>query len=183
MPALRLGARAACACAVMALLAGGCGGESDRDRMQSYLKDANGIQRRAAPAFRRSNDVYQRFATNKIKPAQAARRLARAERAIRATRLRLARLHPPRQAAALHTKLLHVYDLNVGLAHETTALARYLPAAAAAGSEDQPPARARVESRGRPGRAGPSPRPLRGRTQEAHQAAEAAAPAAGARRK
>jgi hypothetical protein len=130
-PALGAWISVGCALAVCAILPG-CGGESDRDRVQSYLKEANGIQRRATPAFKRSNDVYRRFATNKIRPSQAARKLAGAERAIRRTRTRLARLDPPRPAAQLHRKLLRVYDLNVNLADETTQLARYLPAAAAA---------------------------------------------------
>jgi hypothetical protein len=116
----------------VAVLAGGCGGESNRDRVQKYLKEANGIQRRAAPAFKRSNDVYRRLATNKLRPSRAGRELAGAERAIRATRARLARLDPPSETAELHRRLLRVYDLDAGLAHETTQLGRYLPAATAA---------------------------------------------------
>lgn len=120
-----------CAPAVTALAAG-CGGESDRDRVEAYLKDANGIQRRSVPAFRRANDVYRRFATGKLRPAEAARRIANAERPIRRTRARLARLDPPAETAELHRRLLRVYELNASLARETTQLARYLPAASAA---------------------------------------------------
>jgi hypothetical protein len=46
--------------------------------------------------------------------------------------MKLAALRPPADAQPLHHKLLHVYDLEAGLAHETTLLADYLPAAAAA---------------------------------------------------
>ena len=117
---------------VVAVVAAGCGGESDRDRVEAYLKDANGIQGRSVPAFRRSNEVYRLFATNKLRPSTAARRLGNAERAIRRTRRRLAALEPPSETAELHRRLLRVYDLNASLARETTQLGRYLPAATAA---------------------------------------------------
>jgi hypothetical protein len=125
-----------CACLLAAVTVigsiSGCGGESDRDRVESYLKDANGIQRQVAPQFKRTNDVYRRFITGKLPPAQAGTRLGGAERTIRVTRARLAKLAPPPPAARLHRRLLDVYDLNAGLAHETTELGRYLPAATAA---------------------------------------------------
>jgi hypothetical protein len=124
-----------CACLLAALTAigliAGCG-EDDRDRVQRYLEDANGIQRSAAPAFKRANDSYRRFATGKLPPARSAARLRTAERSIRRTRARLARLDPPSQASKLHQRLLRVYDLNADFAHETTQLGRYLPAASAA---------------------------------------------------
>ena len=117
---------------IVAGVAAGCGGESDRDRVEAYLKDANGIQRRSVPAFKRSNEVYRLFATNKLKPSTAARRLGNAERAIRRTRRQLAALDPPSETAELHRRLLRVYDLNASLARETTQLGRYLPTATAA---------------------------------------------------
>lgn len=116
----------------MAVLSGGCGGESDRDSVDSYLSDANAIQRESAPAFRRANAAYVGFSTGKLRPSRAPGALRRAERAIRRTRARLARLDPPRETAELHRRLLRVYDLNARLAGETTQLARYLPAATAA---------------------------------------------------
>ncbi len=111
---------------------GGCGGESDRDRVEGYLEDANAIQQRSAPAFRRVNDVYRRFSTGELRPTRAPRELARAERSISAARARLAKLRPPGETSELHRRLLRVYDLNERLARETTQLGRYLPAAAAA---------------------------------------------------
>ena len=123
--------RAVLPLAAVAAIAAGCG-ESDRDRVESYLKEANGIQRRAVPAFKRSNDVYRRFATNKLAPSRAAAQLAGAERSIRITRARLARLDPPAEAQELHRRLVRVYDLNARLARETTQLGRYLPAATVA---------------------------------------------------
>jgi hypothetical protein len=100
--------------------------------VDSYLSDANAIQREAAPAFRRANAAYAGFSTGKLRPSRAPGSLRRAERAIRRTRARLARLDPPPEAAELHRRLLRVYDLNARLAGETTQLARYLPAATTA---------------------------------------------------
>lgn len=114
---------------VVTAVAAGCGGESDRDRVEAYLEDANRIQRRSVPAFKRSNEVYRLFATNKLRPSAAARRLGNAERAIRRTRRRLAALDPPGETKELHRRLLRVYDLNASLARETTQLGRYLSTA------------------------------------------------------
>lgn len=111
---------------------GGCGGESDRDRVEGYLDDANAIQKRSAPAFRRANKIYARFSTGDLPRTRAPEELARAEGSIRSARARLAKLDPPKETAELHRRLLRVYDLNARLARETTQLARYLPAAAAA---------------------------------------------------
>jgi hypothetical protein len=117
---------------VLAGWTGGCGGESDRDRVEGYLDDANAIQKRSAPAFRRANDLYRRFSTGDLRPSRASRELTRAERSIRSARAALAKLDPPRETSELHRRLLRVYDLNERMARETTELGRYLPAAAAA---------------------------------------------------
>lgn len=111
---------------------GGCGGDSERDRVEDYLHDASDVQRRSAPAFRRANEVYRRFASGDLKPNRAPAELAQAERSIGVARQRLGKLDPPSETAELHRRLLRVYDLNASLARDTTRLGRYLPAAAAA---------------------------------------------------
>jgi len=63
---------------------------------------------------------------------QVQRQLSDAERSIRATRDDLGKLHPPDDAAELHRRVLRVYDMSAGLAHETVLLARYIPASAEA---------------------------------------------------
>jgi hypothetical protein len=104
-------------------------GESTADRIGRYIKDANREQRNSAPAFKRANQAYARFSQRKVQPEAAAREAATAERAIRATRARLAALKPPPEAAELHRRLLGVFDGNAAIAHETVLLTRYLPAA------------------------------------------------------
>jgi hypothetical protein len=123
---------------VAASLLAACGGDDPRARVEQYILDANAVQKRAEPAFKRANEAYVEFSRrgapdDVAKPEGAAtgkpEEIAAAERAIRATRARIARLRPPSEAAALHRKLLRVYDVNAAMAHETTVLARYLPAA------------------------------------------------------
>jgi hypothetical protein len=122
---------AAAALAGLALVAG-CGGGSSRDDVQGYLKKANAIQAAATPSFKAANKAYAAVARGTLPDAAERRQVAAAETAIRSTRAKLAALHPPSQAGELQRRLLHVYDLNADLAHETTQLADYVPAAAAA---------------------------------------------------
>lgn len=113
---------------VSALVFGACG-EGARDRVERYIEEANLIQQRAEPAFKRANAAYARFSQRQLEPAAAARDVARAERTIRSTRARIAALTPPREAQRLHRRLLRVFDANAAMAAETTQLARYLPLA------------------------------------------------------
>jgi hypothetical protein len=113
--------------AVLALVApAGCGGEDDsRSRVRAYVDSANQLQHGAADEFKRAGEDYLAFARGELGPRMAIERLERSESDIRATRDRLAGLHPPREAVALHSKLQRVYDMNLELAHETTLLAEY----------------------------------------------------------
>lgn len=111
-----------------ALVLGACG-EGARDRVERYIEQANVIQRRSEPAFKRANEAYVRFSQRRLDAAVAARDLASAERSIRSTRARIAALAPPAEAQRLHRRLLRVFDANAAMAAETTRLARYLPRA------------------------------------------------------
>lgn len=104
-------------------------GDDDRQSVDSYVKEVNSIQRRSAPAFKRAQEAYVAFSRNSTPPAGVQQRLDEAERSLRATRGELDRLEPPEEAAELQRRLLHVYDMTAGLAHETAQLGRYLPAA------------------------------------------------------
>jgi hypothetical protein len=124
--------------AVAAGLAACGGGDDPRERVESYILEVNAVQKRAEPAFKRANEAYvafsQRGAKDPVaKPEGAAtgkpEEIAAAEQAIRRTRAQIARLRPPADAMRLHRLLLRVFDVNAGMAHETTLLARYLPAA------------------------------------------------------
>ena len=114
--------------ALAAGLAGGCG-ETDRDRVNSYIADSNAVQKRAEPELARANRAYMALARGRFDPARTPVALARAETAIRRTRTQLARIEPPAPAERLHRELLHAYDLNAALAGETARLGHYLPAA------------------------------------------------------
>lgn len=111
------------------MLAFGACGDGGRDRVERYIEEANLIQQRSQPAFQRANAAYARFSQRRRASADAVRDLARAERAIRSTRARLAMLTPPPEARLLHRRLLRVYDANAAMAAETAQLARYLPRA------------------------------------------------------
>jgi hypothetical protein len=118
--------------ASLVAVAAGCGGQSAHDRVQGYVRDANAVEQASAPAFRRAQATYVAFARGALPASGAAAQLAGAEDTIRAARGRLARLDPPPEARELHRRLLAVYDMNISLADETTRLAAYSPAAAAA---------------------------------------------------
>jgi hypothetical protein len=106
----------------------GCG-DDDRDRVQRYIARANAVQERFAPAFQQANAAYAGFAEGELSAKAADRELTAAENALRDARAELARVEPPASAAQLHGSLLRVVDMNAEFAAESTALARYLPAA------------------------------------------------------
>jgi hypothetical protein len=138
----------ACASALaLALAPAGCGGgNGDRERVNDYLRQANTIQDRAAPEFKRANDAYLHFSQGKLAAAEAPSDLAHAERSMRITREQLATLSPPAPARELSRRLLALYDADTALAHESTLLARYVPAAAKASAPLAKAARALARS-------------------------------------
>jgi hypothetical protein len=117
------------ACALASALALSACGETSRDRVTRYIEDANRIQRRSAPQFKRANDAYARFSRHQRDATATVRDLTAAERSIRITRARIAKLRPPAEAAVLHRRLLRVFDANAAMASETRRLAGYLPVA------------------------------------------------------
>ena len=119
----------ASAALVLALAPAGCGDSERLEDSRAYLEQANAIQRQAAPALRRANRAYVQFSGRRLSDEQAVQRLEAAEKSVRSTRARLARLDPPADAAKLHRLLLELYDANADFAHETTLLGEYLPAA------------------------------------------------------
>jgi hypothetical protein len=128
---MRAGSRAAVALVLAAAVPlGACGGDSARDEVNAYIREANAVQERAAPGLRRADDAYRAFSAGKLDDARSLLETRRADRTLREARADLARLEPPRKAAELHRRLLRVFDMNLGFARETTALAEYVPAAA-----------------------------------------------------
>ena len=111
---------------VAASLLAACGGDDPRARVERYILEVNAVQKRAEPAFKRANEAYVAFSRRSApddlaKPEGAAtgkpEEIAAAERSIRTTRSRIARLRAPSEAAALHRKLLRVFDVNADMAH------------------------------------------------------------------
>lgn len=114
---------------VVALLFAGCGGKSERDQVRAYIDRANAIEQQSAPALQKASVAYASFSRGKLKGDDAVTAFAAAQTTLRDVRGRLAALDPPAKARALHATLLRSLDANLGLAGESTALARYTPAA------------------------------------------------------
>lgn len=112
-----------------ALLLAGCGGDSARDDVQAYIRDANAIQSDGSADLAAANSAYRRFSRGKpLGPVAVAALQDTAER-LRRTRERLARLRVPVPARGARRRLLAVFDANVGLAEEAALLTTYIPAA------------------------------------------------------
>jgi hypothetical protein len=124
-----MSARRATLLAVLAFpLLWGCG-DAERDSVQRYIARANSVQERYAPHFQQANEAYAQFAEGELPAKEADRDLTAAENALRDARAQLARVEPPPSAAELHRRLLRVVGMSADFAAESTALARYLPAA------------------------------------------------------
>jgi hypothetical protein len=109
-----------------------CGGDSRREQVDRYLKDVNAIQEGFAQDYQRANDTYVKFSQGVTPPADAVKRLKKAENVMRESRDQLDALEPPSEARALDRRLVALFDADARFAHETTLLAEYLPAAARA---------------------------------------------------
>ena len=125
------GGPAAAALLLIVCLAGCGDSERDdaRDRVDAYVKSEQEVMQRAQPEFQRANETYDAYAGGELEPEAAAADAAAAERAIRDARDGLTVLDPPADAQPLHDGLVRYLQLNVDVAHETTLLASYLPAA------------------------------------------------------
>lgn len=114
--------------AVLAALAGGCGGESERDRVTAYIEEARAVQREHQRDVTRANAVYRELASEGAATADDVEAVATAERRMRAARADLARVRPPARAVPLHRSLLRAYDASADVARDTTRFAEYVPA-------------------------------------------------------
>jgi hypothetical protein len=120
--------RAAAVLAPLALVAIGCGGGEDPQRaaVRGYLTRVNAVQANSRADLARANVVLRGYAQGKPIGAGA---LQGVEADIRAARAKVAAVQPPARARDVHTRLLTVYDLDAGLAHETLRMVRYQDAA------------------------------------------------------
>lgn len=115
----------------MAALAG-CGGASDREEVDAFVKSANEVQAQSSPAFDRANRAYVSFSKGKLGADEAKVELAAAERAMRRTRDDIAALSAPADAKRLKELLVALYDSDAAFAHESTLLAAFVPASSSA---------------------------------------------------
>jgi hypothetical protein len=99
--------------------------------VEHYIEQVGEVQARTHASLASANKTYAAFARGKMRDAEGRRKLASAEKSIRAARAELAKLNPPAEARTLHERLLRYYDANADLAYETTLLSRYEPAAQA----------------------------------------------------
>jgi hypothetical protein len=111
--------------AATGLVACGGDGEGPRDRVATYIKHANAIQRAYAPQLKRANAAYVSFSRSQGSDDSAVAALTGARGDVRRVRAEVRRLEPPAQARRLHAQLLRVFDMNVYFADETARLAAY----------------------------------------------------------
>ena len=98
----------------------------ERVAVRGYLTRVNEVQAGSRTDLARANVVLTGYAKGKPIGAGA---LAGVEADIRDARAKLAAVHPPARATTVHNRLLRVYDLDAGLAHETWRMVRYQDAA------------------------------------------------------
>jgi hypothetical protein len=109
---------------------GGCGGENaDRAAVRAYIERVNQVQVVQRTPLKRADTVLRGYAQGASIGAPA---LAGVEADIRRARAAVASVSPPARARAVRERLLHLYDVDAGLAHETLRMVRYQDAAPAA---------------------------------------------------
>jgi hypothetical protein len=113
----------------LALLAG-CGGEEpSRAAVRSYLERVNAVQAAQKGRLTKADATLRAYAKGTATDEAS---LERVESDIRHARAAVAGVSAPAQAREVHSSLLHVYDLDAGIAHETLRVVRYQGAAPAA---------------------------------------------------
>lgn len=110
-----------------ALVATGCGGSGAREQVDTYVKRVNAVQADAAPALAEADRSYGKVVRRKLGDPTVVPQLVAAEKTIRETQARVARIPAPPPARRLREQLLRLYELNGGLARETVLLGRYVP--------------------------------------------------------
>ena len=108
------------------VLLAGCGEDPDRAAVRSYLEQVNAVQAASQVALGRADATLKAYA--KGTPTDEAELLT-AEADILNARDAVAGVRPPGLARDVHARLLHVYELDAGVAHETLRVARYQKAA------------------------------------------------------
>jgi len=104
----------------------GCGEDPDRSAVRGYLEQVNAVQAGQQRALGEADATLKAYAKGTPTDERA---LVRVEAQILNAREAVAALKPPAQARKVHSRLLHVYDVDAGVAHETLRVVRYQGAA------------------------------------------------------
>jgi len=119
--------RIALATVATVVLVGGCGGDSRRDAVVTYIDDANAIQRELRVPLVAARTVYTELSRGDVELANASPRLAKAAQTIQTLEQRVEKLEPPPEAKRLHTLFLQYLEAQAGLTSEVEALAEFTP--------------------------------------------------------
>ena len=119
--------RLALATVAIVVLVGGCGGDSRRDAVVTYIDDANAIQRELRGPLVAARTVYTELSRGDVELADARPRLTKAAQTIETLEQRAEELEPPPEAKRLHTLFLQYLEAQAGLTHEVELLAEFTP--------------------------------------------------------
>jgi hypothetical protein len=119
--------RLALATFAIVVFAGGCGGDSRRDAVVTYIDDANAIQRELRVPLVAARTVYTELSRGDVELADARPRLAKAAQTIETLEHRVEKLEPPPEAKRLHTLFLQYLEAQAGLTNEVELLAEFSP--------------------------------------------------------
>ena len=111
----------------MVVLVGGCGGDSRRDAVVTYIDDANAIQRELRVPLVAARSVYTELSRGDLELADARPRLTKAAQTIETLEDRVDELEPPPEAKRLHTLFLQYLEAQAGLTNEVELLAEFTP--------------------------------------------------------
>jgi hypothetical protein len=111
---------------VAGVLLAGCGEDPERAAVRGYLEHVNAVQAGQQNALGQADATLKAYA--KGTPIDASE-LLRVEAQILNARDAVAAVTPPARARLVHSRLLHVYDVDAGVAHETLRVVRYQGAA------------------------------------------------------
>jgi outer membrane murein-binding lipoprotein Lpp len=112
--------------AAVLLLVAGCGGNSQRDQVASYLRQVTAAEVKLARPLQQVSNANQAFAKGGAH-SNAGPKLAHARRTLMQLRGRLAAIPAPKVANHLRALLLELLDREIGLTDELRALSIFLP--------------------------------------------------------
>ena len=119
--------RVLCAAACLIVLVG-CGRHDSaaRKAVDHYFEQVDAVQKDLGPSVHAAQSAYAHFLPGRRGQET---KLRSAQRTMLALRVRIAKLHPPAQAARIHRQLLQLLDLELDIGIEVLRLDAYVPRA------------------------------------------------------